>query len=344
MAVASLALVAVLALAVTSIGSAKPEANAAIKVAVVTDIGGLNDKGFNQLSNEGLERAKAELGITGEVRESKQPTDYVPNLSYFATQGYDLVIAVGFLMAKDLGTVAKQFPDTKFAIVDSSAVGEDIGGAPNVEGLLFKEQEAGYLVGYLAATLKKMGGFKGMNDKNTISSVGGIKIPPVDKFIAGYQAGAKAVIPDIQTLNGYSNDFVDQAKCKELAADQIAKGSDVVFQVAGGCGLGAISAAADSDAWGIGVDNDQSFLGPQVLTSATKKVDAGVTQTIKLVKDGKFKGGVDGVFNVKNGGVGYGKVSTKATNRSALIAKLNTWAKQISTGKVKPPRTGIANG
>jgi basic membrane protein A len=117
-----------------------------------------------------------------------------------------------------------------------------------------------------------------------------------------------------------------------------------VFQVAGGCGLGAISAAADSNAWGIGVDNDQSFLGPQVLTSAQKKVDAGVTQTIKLVQQGKFKGGVDGLFNVKNGGVGYGKVSAKAPGRAALIAKLNTWAKQISTGKVKPPRTGIANG
>ena len=117
-----------------------------------------------------------------------------------------------------------------------------------------------------------------------------------------------------------------------------------MFQVAGGCGLGAISAAADSNAWGIGVDNDQSFLGPAVLTSAQKKVDAGVTQTIKLVTQGKYKGGVDGLFNVKNGGVGYGKVSAKAPARAALIAKLNTWAKQISTGKVKPPRTGIANG
>ncbi len=132
-----------------------------LKIGLVTDIGGLNDKGFNQLANEGLERAKTELGVTAEVRESKQPTDYVPNLSYFATQGYDLVVAVGFLMAKDLGTVAKQFPDTKFAIVDSSAVGKDIGGATNVEGLLFKEQEAGYLAGYLAATLKKRAASRG---------------------------------------------------------------------------------------------------------------------------------------------------------------------------------------
>ncbi len=132
-----------------------------------------------------------------------------------------------------------------------------------------------------------------MNDKNTISSVGGIKIPPVDRFIAGYQAGAKAVNPDIQTLNGYSNDFVDQAKCKELAADQIAKGSDIVFQVAGGCGLGALEAAAEGNVWGIGVDKDQSAEGPHVLTSAVKKVDEAVFAAIKSVADGSFTGGAD---------------------------------------------------
>ena len=204
------------------------------------------------------------------------------------------------------------------------------GKPTNVRGIVFAEQEAGCLAGVAAATVTK---------SNTISSVGGLKIPPVDAFIAGYQSCAKKVKPGITTLNGYSQDFVAQDKCKEVALNQIGQGSDVVFQVAGQCGLGAITAAADSSAWGIGVDQDQSFLGPQVLTSAVKKVDAGVTQTIKLAKDGKFKGGVDGLFNVKNGGVGYGKVSAKAPARAALIAKLNTWAKQIASGKVKPPRT-----
>jgi basic membrane protein A len=306
-----------------------------LKIGLVTDIGGLNDKGFNQLANEGLERAKAELGVTGEVRESKQPTDYVPNLSYFATQGYDLVIAQGFLMAKDLGTVAKQFPDTKFAIIDASATGEDIGGASNVEGLLFREQEAGYLVGYLAATLLKQGGFKNMNDKNTISSVGGIKIPPVDHFIAGYQAGAKAVDPSITTLNGYSNDFVDQAKCKELAADQIAKGSSVVFQVAGGCGLGALEAAAEGNVWGVGVDKDQSAEGPQVLTSAIKKVDEAVYGAIKSVADGSFTGGQDASFGVAEGAVGLGTVSPDVP-QEALDA-VDAQVEAIKAGSVDIP-------
>ena len=147
---------------------------------------------------------------------------------------------------------------------------------------MFAEQEAGCLAGVAAATASKSG---------TISSVGGLKIPPVDAYIAGYQYCAKKVKPGIKTLNGYSQDFVAQDKCKAVALDQIGQGSDVVFQVAGGCGLGAISAAAkDSNAWGIGVDNDQSFLGPQVLTSAQKKVDAGVTQTIKLDEGRQVQG------------------------------------------------------
>ena len=241
-------------------------------------------------------------------------------------------------MAKDLGTVAKQFPDMKFAIIDASATGEDIGGASNVEGLLFREQEAGYLVGYLAATLMKAGGFKNMNDKNTISSVGGIKIPPVDHFIAGYQAGAKAVIPDITTLNGYSNDFVDQAKCKELAADQIAKGSDVVFQVAGGCGLGALEAAAEGNVWGVGVDKDQSAAGPQVLTSAIKKVDEAVYGAIKSVADGSFTGGQDASFGVAEGAVGLGTVSPDVP-QEALDA-VDAQAEAIKAGDLEHPDRG----
>src|SRR4051794_30555952 len=305
-----------------------------MKVAVVTDIGGLNDKGFNALAYKGMKAAEATYGVEGRVLISKSAADYVPNLTSAAKSGDDLVVAVGFLMGDAVASVAKQFPDTKFAIIDVNAAG--LKGKPqNVRGIVFAEQEAGCLVGVAAATESPSG---------TISSVGGLKIPPVDAYIAGYQYCAKQVKPQIKTINGYSQDFVAQDKCKSVALDQIGQGSDVVFQVAGGCGLGAISAAADSNAWGIGVDNDQSFLGPQVLTSAQKKVDAGVTQTIKLVTQGKFKGGVDGLFNVKSGGVGYGKVSAKAPGRAALIAKLNTWAKQISTGKVKPPRTGIVNG
>ncbi len=333
---ASVALVAVMALAVVAGGSAAPakQQAAPLKVALITDIGGLNDKGFNALAYNGLKVAQRQYGVQGRVFISKSAADYIPNLSTAAKNGYNLVIAVGFLMGDSIAAVAKKYPKTKFAIVDVNAAG--LKGKPkNVRGIVFAEQEAGCLAGVAAATESKSG---------TISSVGGLKIPPVDAYIAGYQYCAKKVKPGIKVLNGYSQDFVAQDKCKEVALNQIGEGSDVVFQVAGQCGLGALTAAKDSKVWGIGVDNDQGFLGPYVLTSAQKKVDAGVTQTIKLTKDGKYKGGVDGLFNVKNGGTGYGKVSVNAPNRAKLIATLNAWAKKIANGTVKPPRTGISNG
>jgi basic membrane protein A len=322
--------VSAIALAVVGAGcgSSADEESAPMKVAVITDVGGLNDKGFNALAYAGLKAAQADLGVEGRVFISKNAADYVPNLSTAARQGYDLVIAVGFLMGDSTAAVATQFPETNFAIVDVSAPG--LKGEPkNVRGIIFAEQEAGCLAGVAAATVSQSG---------TISSVGGLKIPPVDAFIAGYQDCAKQVKADITTLNAYSQDFVAQDKCKELALTQINRGSDVVFQVAGQCGLGAITAAADKSVWGIGVDSDQSFLGPQVLTSAQKKVDVGVAETVKLVQDDEFEGGVDGLFNVENSGVGYGKVSANAPNREELIATLDEWADKIASGDVVPPR------
>ena len=154
----------------------------------------------------------------------------------------------------------------------------------NVVGLLFKEEQVGYLAGVLAGLSVKKSG------PPIVGSVGGFKEPPVDRFIAGYQ-GARYAQPKVKTLNAYSSDWDDQAKCKEIALSQIARGATVVFQVAGGCGLGALSAAKQRKVWGIGVDADQSFLGPFVLTSALKRVDEAVFQTIQTVVDDSWKGG-----------------------------------------------------
>ena len=253
----------------------------AIKTGLVTDIGGLNDRSFNFLANKGLEDAESQLGTQGRVFLSKSNGDYIPNLTTSAQQQNDLTVSVGFLMGDATATVAKKFPDNNFAIVDFSSAA--LKGKPtNVEGLLFKEQEAGYLAGYLAGLWAKD------NNATTISSVGGQKIPPVDHYIAGYQAGAKAANPQIKVLNGYSQDFVDQAKCKEIALNQIAQGSKVVFQVAGQCGLGALDAAKEKNVQGIGVDADQSYLGPHILTSALKKVDVAVFDAIKRAQGGNF--------------------------------------------------------
>jgi len=303
-----------------------------IKVAIVTDIGGLNDRSFNQLANEGLERAKSELGVEGRALTSKSNADYVPNLSTLAQQKYDLVIGVGFLMADAISTVAKKFPTTNFAIIDFPNAG--LKGKPkNVRGLLFKEAEAGYLAGTLAALyVKDKGG------DQVISSVGGQKIPPVDAYIAGYQAGAKKANPDIKTLNGYSQDFVKQDVCKELALNQIAEGSQVVFQVAGQCGLGALDAAKEKNMQGVGVDADQGYLGSHVITSALKKVDVAVFDTVKQAQDGSFKGGEDTIFDVKSGGVGLGKVSTEGSKYQDQVDKI---MQQIESGDLSDIPTEV---
>jgi basic membrane protein A and related proteins len=295
-----------------------------IKAGLVTDIGGLNDRSFNFLANKGRLDAQKELGIDTRVLLSKSNGDYVPNLTTLAQQKYNSITAVGFLMADATSTVAGKFPDSSFSIVDYSAAA--LKGKPkNVEGLLFAEQEAGYLAGYLAGLWAKD------NNAKVISSVGGQKIPPVDHYIAGFQAGAKKAYPGIQTLNGYSQDFVDQAKCKEIALDQIAKGSKVVFQVAGGCGLGALDAAKEKGVQGIGVDADQSYLGDHILTSAEKHVDLAVSNAIKSVQDGTFKGGTDVLNNVANDGVGIGKIGPAGQKYADQVEKIR---QQIADGTI----------
>jgi basic membrane protein A len=303
-----------------------------IRVGLVTDIGGLDDRSFNFLANQGLERAQSDLGVNGRVVVSRANADYVPNLSSLAQQDYDLVIAVGFLMADAVEVVAKRFPDVNFAIIDYSQA--DLKSKPkNVRGLLFKEQEAGYLVGYLAGLVTK----EEAGSKLVIGSIGGQKIPPVDRYIAGYQAGAKKAAPGITTLNAYSQDFVDQAKCKEAALDQIARGAHVVFQVAGQCGLGVLSAAKEKNIWGIGVDADQAYLGSHVLTSALKKVDVAVFDTIKAVQDGSFKGGEDTTFDVASGGVGLGEIAADVP--AELVSQVNQVQDDIAAGNVQIPTT-----
>jgi basic membrane protein A and related proteins len=297
-----------------------------MKVGLVTDIGGLNDRGFNHLSFLGLQRAQTELGIEQRVYQAKSTQEYVPNLSTFARQGYDLTIGVGFTEATAIDTVATNFPQSKFAIVDVDQT-EEPHKPLNLLGLLFKEQETGYLVGYLAGLEEKR-----QPGKDVIGSVGGQKQPPVDRFIAGYQAGAKAADPGITVLNNYSEDFSDQAKCKQIALNQIEQGAGAIFQVAGGCGLGALDAAKEKGVWGIGVDADQSFLGPPILPSAVKRVDTAVFDAIKLVVDGKFKGG-NITFGLKDNGVGIGKISPKVPKSE--VAKVMQVRADIIAGKIK---------
>jgi basic membrane protein A and related proteins len=316
-----------------SSGATTETTTSSLKVGLVADAGQLNDNGFNELAFKGLKRAERELGITGRVVEAKTSADYVPNMTTLARQGYELIIGVGFAQGDAIAAAAKRFPDTNFAIVDVDH--SFLKGKPkNVQGLLFREEQVGYLVGYLGALEAEKSGSK------SISAVGGYKEPPVDRFIAGYKAGAEAAVPGTKVAWSYSQDWEDQAKCKELALNQIAAGSKVVFQVAGGCGLGALSAAKDEGVWGIGVDGDQSFLGPHVLTSALKGVDSAVFLTIRSVEDGDFTGGKNVVFGIDQDGVGLGTLSPKADKDD--VAKVEQVEQKIADGEITDIPTTVS--
>jgi basic membrane protein A len=296
----------------------------------VSDVGKFNDRSFNQSALDGLQRAEAELGVEGRPIESSAAGDYIANLSTLARGGYEVAIGNGFLMADAIDTVAQQFPDTNFAIVDFPWAALK-NKPPNVRGLVFATNENSYLIGYMAAKMVEAEG----GGAPVISGVGGQKLPSVTIFLAGYEAGAKAANPATKVLIDYSQDFVAQAKCKELALDQISKGSKIVFAVAGLCGLGALSAAQEADVWGIGVDKDQSDLGDHILTSAVKRVDTSVFDTVKSTVDGTFKGGEDQTFNLANDGVALGKVSPEVPK--ALLDEVDALKKQIIDGEITPP-------
>src|SRR6476661_4538858 len=319
-----------LALLASGAGGQAASGASTLKIGMVTDVGGLNDRGFNHLAYVGMLQAQKRLGVSIRVAESRSPADYIPNLAAFARQGYDLVLGVGYTEIGAMGAVAKRFPKTRFAIVD--VANGDLAGTPkNVLGLLFHEEQVGYLAGYLAGLETKR-----LPGRDVVSSVAGEKQPPVDRFLAGYQAGAKRANPRVTAINGYSQDFNDQAKCKAIALNQIAAGSVAVFAVAGGCGLGALDAAKGENVWGIGVDADQSFLGPQTLTSATKKVDRAVYLAVQAVQQGRFHGG-NAVYGLREGGVALGKISPKVPKSE--VTAVERIRRQLVAGKIVPPRT-----
>jgi basic membrane protein A and related proteins len=324
---------------VAGTGTAAHE-QAAVKVAVVTDIGGLNDKGFNSLAAVGLKNAKAKLGnkLESRIYITQTDADRTPNLQRAAQDGYQLVIANGVLFTfGPLDTVAPAFPDTKFLGIDVDL--NSVKGKPkNVRGVQFREHEAGCLVGNIAALeAKRLAG------PDVISAVGANKVTAIVRFFAGYQFCAKRANPRVKVIVQYANDptFNDQAKCKATALGQIARGSKIVFQVAGGCGLGAIDAAKQKKVWAIGVDADQYFFGPHVLTSATKKVEVAVEQAILEFQKNPaaFKTGYNATYTAKNSGVGYGRLSKALPARVAAQYKASSAVllKLMASGKLKPP-------
>jgi basic membrane protein A len=233
---------------------------------------------------------------------------------------------MGVYAAPAFDRVATGFPETRFAIIDVAH--DDLAHGPkNVLGLVFTEEQAGYLAGHLAARVLTLS-----PGAEVISSVGGQRVPAVERYIAGYQAGARRANPRVTTLNTYTDDFVDTAKGRSVALGQIAKGSRVVFQVAGTCGLGALEAASERGVWGIGVDVDDSDLGPHILTSAVKRLDVAVFDTIEGLARGTLETGRTSRFSLQNGGVDLGTISSEVPH--SLTAEIEDVRAQIVAGKV----------
>jgi basic membrane protein A and related proteins len=319
-------------------GETEAPAEETISVGMVSDTGGLDDRGFNEFSINGFERAESELGVDGRVYVSESGDDYLPNLTAAVDDGHDLVIAIGFLIQPSVVEVATEATDVNFAGVDQFYGEEpDCGGEdqspcalPNVLGLQFPSEEAGYLAGIVAA---------GITKTNTVSTVGGIKIPPVDNWIAGFRQAVQDTNPDIKLLNAYSQDFVDAAKCKEIALDQISQGSDVVFQVAGQCGLGALDAACQEGVFAIGVDADQSFAGDCVVTSALKPLELAVFETIKSAQEGTFEGNTNRFFGIEE----FPDAELLAPFTDAVPADVQAAVEEaqqaLISGEIDPPAT-----
>jgi basic membrane protein A len=302
-----------------------------VKVGLVLPVG-VTDH-YDRAAYVGMERAVDELPIKGRVLTSAPREGLVPSLSLLARQGYDLIFGMlygtGVSAADAVGVVATRYPETKWVILD--AAHSAIPHRPdNVQGVVFREEEVGYLAGQLAMRVLKLAAGPAV-----ISSVGAERVPAIENFIAGYEAGAGAVDPDVTTLCGYTHDFFDPLKARSVALSQIAQGSRVVFQVAGSCGIGALDAAAEHGVWGIGVDVDQSHLGPHVLTSALKRLDVVVYDTIGRFLDGSLDTGGTSVYSLRDGGVDLGPISPDVPG--TVLDEIESVRDDIAAGTIPLP-------
>ena len=316
---------AVLTAAMVASVSAMPQMVAAaddeFKIGLITDVGGVNDGSFNQSAWEGLEKAGEELGVEVNYLESATDADYQPNMETFVDEDYDLIISVGYMLADATREAAEANPDTKFAIIDDSSI-----DLPNVTSLMFKAEQASYLVGYVAGLTTKT---------NNIGFVVGMTNETMNQFGYGYCAGAIDANPDITVQQMNANSFADSATGKSMANAEITNGADIVFQAAGATGLGVIEACQEAGVYAIGVDSDQSSIAPNtVLTSAMKRVDNAVYDAVQELIDDKLEGGVQ-TFDLAAGGVDI--APSQDLISEDVIAAVDEVKEKIISGDVVVP-------
>lgn len=308
----------------------KGGAEDAFKIGMVTDTGGIDDESFNQTAWEGVKRAEKELGAEISYLESERDEDYVPNLTKFARDKTDITWGIGYKFEKAIPQVASQFPDAKFGIVDSNLGGEV---PDNVVSVMFKDHEAAYLAGVIAAEMTETG---------KVGFIGGITSPTIQRFEAGFAAGVHATNPDVEVSITYAESFTDTAKGRTLAKGLYDQGADIVYHAAGAVGKGLfdeVKTREQGKFWAIGVDMDQSALAPEhTLTSTIKRVDTGVFDMSKALKEGNFKGGEIVNLGLKEEGVGIAETTDKNVPQDVLD-KVEEAKQKIIDGEIKVPET-----
>lgn len=298
------------------------------RVAVVMDVGGCPNRDALRVC-EGIKRAMRATGVRARIVAPTPREDVADFLSLLARQPYDAVVLWGLFYRPAVAAVARRYPKMPFVVVDAPRW--EVPNVPkNVHGVVLQTREAAFLAGWLAAKLEAR-----RPGRDVVGVVGGIPVPGVTTFVEGFRKGAKRAVPRVKVLVDYSYDFVDPAKCAALGRKQIARGAGTVFNVAGGCGLGAMEAAKDAGIWAVGVDIDQSFLGPHVLTSVLKSFEAGFAEVFRQVKAGRLGPGRDTVLTIRDGATGLGKISPRVPRQ--LVAQVEELGRRIVSGDLRVP-------
>jgi len=309
-------------------GTDSASTDKATLIGLVTDVGGVNDQSFNQSAWAGLQRLDSETTAEVKYIESRNDSDYAPNIDSFVDQDADLIWGVGFMLGDAMQKAGVDYPDNMFAIIDYAYDPADVPNN-NLTGVVFAAEQCSFLVGFIAGKMTETG---------IVGHINGIASPTMESFAVGYYAGVLTANPDAVILCQYSGSFGDAAAGKSIANQYYADGADIIYSAAGFTGSGAIEAAKEQDKWAIGVDMDQNWIAPNnVLTSALKRVDNAMFDLSKEVYDGTFKPGGTRVYDLSNNGVGY--ATTGNFIPQDVITEVEAMKAKIISGEFKVPAT-----
>jgi basic membrane protein A len=317
---------ALTALAFAGGGGQQAKASGVFRVGLVTDVGGVNDQSFNQSAWEGLQRFSKDTGANVSYIESRDESNYAPNIDTFADQKCNLIWGVGFMLGDAFAQAGRDYPNHQFAIMDYAYSPDQVPNK-NVTGVVFAAEQCSFLVGYIAGKMTKTG---------KVGHINGIASPTMEGFAVGYYAGVLTANPNVRIMGQYSGSFGDPAAGKNIANQYFADGADIIYSAAGATGNGAIEAAREQNKWAIGVDMDQNYIAPKnVLTSALKRVDNALYDVSDMARRGALQGGSTLRYDLKNNGVGYAVTGNHIPPN--IIAEVEAVKAKIVAGQQKVP-------